>query len=104
MERTLHRNLLKYAVQRQMFHADGTVADVRKSVLIEVTDPVTGGSSMALLAAVTFDNLDLDFPDGFVIEVWDGRELFGGRKGPGYRKLVAGPEPVTVDPDQEVLF
>ena len=39
LERTLNRNLLKYAVQRQMFNSDGSVADVRRSVLVEVFVP-----------------------------------------------------------------
>lgn len=95
MERTLNRNLLKYAVQRQMFNSDGSIADVRKSVLVEVS--IAGGPhAVELMSGAKFDRLPslaetvAHLPTGSVIEVWDGRFLFGsGKSQPGYLKLEA---------------
>ncbi len=100
MERTLNRNLLKYAVQRAIFNSDGSVADVRKSVLVEVFLPNGVGGrdthAMTLFSSADFDRLpDLaetvrNLPEGSVIEVWDGRYLFGsGRSHDGYLKYAA---------------
>ena len=108
LEKTLHKNLLKYAVQRAITNADGSVADVRRSVLVELSPPDGGKSTMTLVSAAAFDAMDLDgfqaeWPEGWVLEVWDGRELFGGRQGPGYRRLAAGPVAPAVDPNQGTL-
>jgi hypothetical protein len=96
MERTLNRNLLKYAVQRAMFNSDGSIADVRKSVLVEV-HIVGGADAMELMSGSKFDSLPslaetIDaLPAGSTIEVWDGRYLFGSaRSHPGYLKLESG--------------
>lgn len=93
MHRTLNRNLLKYAVQRQMFNSDGTIADVRKSVLVEVT--IAGGQHVVeLMSGPKFDAMPslsdtvAHLPAGSVIEVWDGRYLFGtGKSHDGYLRF-----------------
>jgi hypothetical protein len=94
MERTLHRGVLKYAVQRAIFNSDGTVADVRRSVLVEV-DIAGGAHAMTLFSAAEYDALpsladtSAALPVGSIIEVWDGRYLFGSaRSESGYWKFV----------------
>lgn len=106
MHRTLHRNLLKYSVQRQMFNSDGSIADVRKSVLVEVV--IEGKRTVELMSGSKFDTLpslsetiEL-LPEGSVIEVWDGRFLFGsGKSQSGYLKLETSP---TAPVQTESLF
>lgn len=95
MTRTLNRNLLKYAVQRAIFNSDGSIADVRKSVLVEVT--IEGGKHVMELmtgsqydAYLSFAKTIGSLPAGSIIEVWDGRYLFGKSKAfqnNGYHKF-----------------
>jgi hypothetical protein len=95
LERTLNRNLLKYTVQRAVFNSDGSVADVRKSVLVEVS--IAGGKhAVELMAGAKFDQMPnlaetaAVLPVGSTIEVWDGRFLFGtGKSQPGYLRFEA---------------
>jgi hypothetical protein len=97
------RTILKTAVMRAVFNTDGSVADIRRSVLVEVLIPATTSlagiskgevHAMSLYSSLDFDSLpDLratvaNLPDGSVLEVWDGRYLFGAaRSASGYLKL-----------------
>jgi hypothetical protein len=117
MTRILNKNLLKYAVQRSIFNSDGTVADVRRSVLVEVFVPsgdasVADKHGMTLYSGKDFDMLPsladtvAALPVGSVIEVWDGRYLFGsGRSHDGYLRYANETVPATsTDATQEILF
>lgn len=96
MTRTLNRSLLKAAVQRHLFNSDGTIADVRKSVLVEVA--IVGGKHVVeLMSGRRFDALPSlaetveHLPAGSTVEVWDGRHLFGSaRSHDGYLRFEAG--------------
>lgn len=82
LEREANRQILKYAVQRTMFHdCCGTIADVRRSILFEAEghgghgfklycpDCVEAGAGIT--AAVTkLESL------GFEVTVYDGKELW----------------------------
>lgn len=103
LSRQANRAILKSAVQVKIFNEDGSIADVRRSVLIEVLIPATTSRdgiskgevhAMSLYSGAFFDSLpDLrttvaNLPDGSVLEVWDGRYLFGtARSATGYLRL-----------------
>jgi hypothetical protein len=103
MELKLQRELLKYAVQRSIFNRDGSVADVRRSVLVQVSnedgDPAKGATQ--LFAGADFDAnvapLFDQLTPGAIVEVWDGR-----RKGDAMHYLVTATP--AVSPDQTSLF
>jgi hypothetical protein len=116
MTRTLNRNLFKYAVQRSIFNSDGSVADVRRSVLVEVFVPsgdasVADKHGMTLYSGTEFDLLPslsdtvALLPVGSVIEVWDGRYLFGSaRSHDGYLRYASEQTAPAVSVDQPSLF
>lgn len=94
LQRNMHRSLLKSVVQRQIFNSDGTVADVRRSVLVEVR--IAGGKhAVQLMSSATYDGFPpladtvSHLPSGSTIEVWDGRRLSRPRSDDGYRRYVA---------------
>ena len=81
IERMANREILKYAVQRKMFHdCCGTIADVRKSVLVEAGRPgETRG--FALFALYCHGCVDLTAvqdltADGYEVDVYDGKVLY----------------------------
>jgi hypothetical protein len=96
LSRQANRAILRSAVMHKMFNEDGSVADVRRSVLVEVKIPATTSltgiskgevHAMSLYSGAVFDSMpDLratiaNLPDGSVLEVWDGRYLFGPKNG-----------------------
>lgn len=103
LSRTANRAILKSAVMTKIFNSDGTVADIRRSVLVEVLIPATVSRdgiskgevhAMSLYSGSAFDSMpDLratvaNLPEGTVLEVWDGRYLFGtGKSQTGYLRL-----------------
>lgn len=103
LSRQACKTILKSAVQTKMFNEDGSIADVRRSVLLEVLIPATTSltgiskgevHAMSLYSGSVFDSMpDLratvaNLPHGTVLEVWDGRYLFGSAKSAtGYLKL-----------------
>jgi hypothetical protein len=103
LSRTANRAILKNAVQVKIFNEDGSIADVRRSVLVEVLIPATASltgisegevHAMSLYSSAAFDALPdlraavVNLPEGSVIEVWDGRYLYGtARSATGYLKL-----------------
>jgi hypothetical protein len=105
MSRTANRAILKNAVMTKMFNEDGSIADVRRSVLVEVLIPATVSRdgiskgevhAMSLYSGLAFDSMpDLratvaNLPDGTVLEVWDGRYLYSAARtsqAKGYLRL-----------------
>jgi len=105
LELTAQRELLKYAVMRSIFNRDGSIADIRRSVLVQISFTDAPGGAMELMSGDDFDsNFAPKLPqmhEAAVVEVWDGRILNSRRKtaSPGHY-LITG-RPAT---DQPALF
>lgn len=80
-EVTLRRNLVKYAVQRQIFcQATEQVLDMRRAVLVEVSHPENGKATL-ILSGDAYDEriapkLAQFLANGLTVEIHDGRGLF----------------------------
>jgi hypothetical protein len=90
MERTINKNLLKYAVGHAIFcpgkHCGGAVMDMRRAVMVTVK---RGGQELRTLTicAACFDASRAELNaavegKGCTLELVDGRELFAKRKAP----------------------
>lgn len=105
-ELSANRAILKSACMRQIFNSDGSISDVRRSVLVFVE--INGKRTGELMSADKFDSLpnlvatSSALPHGSVIEVWDGRLLNSRKKNAdqGYYKLETV-DPSTIVPTQE---
>lgn len=79
LELKLQRDLLEYAVQRAIFNRDGSIADVRRSVLVQVSneDGDPAKEAMSVMSGADFDANVAPLFDkmtpGAIVEVWDGR-------------------------------
>lgn len=99
--RHLNRQLLRYAVQTAIYNEDGSIADIRRSVLITLN---TGEKTVtSLIKGEVYDRTTraqledaLYHTPTWSAEVLDGRELFGGR-----RSRPLDPKPLTVAPPVE---
>lgn len=95
LSRQMNRSILKDIVSYAIFDSDGNIADVRRSILVEVT--IVGGKHVTeVMSARKFDSLPSladtvgSLPIGSTIEVWDGRYLFGPmRSHSGYLRYVS---------------
>lgn len=78
LETTTNRAVLKYACQRAIFNHDGSISDIRRSVLVTISHPEHGTTSKLLSSAehaeawgrlVTLVDL------GYTLEVYSGALL-----------------------------
>lgn len=82
MTKRANREILKYAVQRKMFHdCCGTIADVRRSILIEIEVP-DRGTGFKLYCRECVNGTEEEYTErilkavpGAIVTVYDGREL-----------------------------
>jgi len=87
LDDVLARELLKYAVQRQIFSPyGGDLLDMRRAVLIDGTDHggrmniMTAADYDKVLASLTAQGLSLEGAFGHEVDVYDGRKLFAPKK------------------------
>ena len=84
LEREMNRQLVKYAVQRQMFcqsrGCGGSILDMRRAVLVTVKEP-SGNEQSVILCGSCWDGskarvAEIAAEKSATLEALDGRELF----------------------------